>query len=189
VRLGFCALSFGRTELRCSFRCGFTEHMNLDEGQRKIVAGWVAEGLKLSEIQKRLASELGQTLTYMEVRLLVDDLKLVPKDAEPARPPAAIQAPAPGAAASGSAALMPEPEPEQDTPVAGGISVKVDQIAVPGAVVSGKVTFSDGVTAGWQFDEMGRLRLLSSKAGYRPSPSDVQQFQAALDRELRRMGM
>ena len=33
--------------------------MNLDEAQRKQVASWVAEGLKLSETQNRLASELG----------------------------------------------------------------------------------------------------------------------------------
>ncbi len=60
--------------------------MNLDESQRKMVAHWVAEGLKLSEIQNRLQSELGLKLTYMEVRLLVDDLKLTPKDIEPPKP-------------------------------------------------------------------------------------------------------
>src|SRR5689334_12029302 len=56
--------------------------MNLDEAQRKKVAAWIAEGLKLSEIQNRLASELDVRLTYMDVRLLVDDLKLTPKDQE-----------------------------------------------------------------------------------------------------------
>jgi len=58
--------------------------MKLDEAQQQKVAGWVAEGLALADIQKRLASELGLSLTYMEVRFMVDDLKLVPKDA--ARP-------------------------------------------------------------------------------------------------------
>ena len=33
--------------------------MNLDEAQRKKVAEWIAQGLKLSDIQTRLASELG----------------------------------------------------------------------------------------------------------------------------------
>ena len=33
--------------------------MNLDEAQRKKVGEWVAQGLKLSEIQNRLISELG----------------------------------------------------------------------------------------------------------------------------------
>src|SRR5947207_9951079 len=61
--------------------------MNLDEAQKKTVSGWIAEGLKLSDIQKRMASELGLTATYMEVRLLVDDLKLTPKDIEPTKTP------------------------------------------------------------------------------------------------------
>ena len=65
--------------------------MNLDEAQRQQVAKWISEGAKLSEIQKRLL-ELGVKLTYMEVRFLVDDLKLTPKDPEPPKvvaPPAA----------------------------------------------------------------------------------------------------
>src|SRR2546430_17715031 len=60
--------------------------MSLDNAQRRTVADWIAQGQKLSEIQKRLADELGVHLTYMEVRLLVDDLKLMPKDAEPSKP-------------------------------------------------------------------------------------------------------
>ena len=57
--------------------------MQLDEAQRQKVTSWVTDGLRLSEIQTRLASELGIRLTYMEVRFLVDDLKLTLKDPEP----------------------------------------------------------------------------------------------------------
>ncbi len=57
--------------------------MNLDEAQRQRVTAWILQGAKLSEIQTRLAAELNLKLTYMEVRLLVDDLKLTPKDPEP----------------------------------------------------------------------------------------------------------
>src|ERR1051326_4345406 len=60
--------------------------MNLDDAQKRAVTDWIAGGLKLSEIQKRAADELGLHLTYMEVRLLVDDLKLTPKDVERAKP-------------------------------------------------------------------------------------------------------
>src|SRR5262245_29048463 len=56
--------------------------MTLDDTQKTKVAGWIAEGLNLSGIQKRLASEFSIHLTYMEVRLLVDDLKLTPRDPE-----------------------------------------------------------------------------------------------------------
>jgi hypothetical protein len=64
--------------------------MNLDESQRTKVEGWIKQGLKLSEIQNQLISELGLTMTYMDVRLLVDDLKLTPKDVEPPKPPASV---------------------------------------------------------------------------------------------------
>jgi transposase len=58
--------------------------MNLDDTQKQTVRAWIEDGQKLAEIQKRLGSQFGLQLTYMEVRLLVDDLKLVPKDPEPA---------------------------------------------------------------------------------------------------------
>ncbi len=42
--------------------------MNLDETQRKKVAAWIEEGLKLADIQKRLETEFGFRVTYLEVR-------------------------------------------------------------------------------------------------------------------------
>ena len=48
--------------------------MNLNDTQRSQVSRWVADGMKLSEIQNKVASEFGLRLTYMEVRFLVDDL-------------------------------------------------------------------------------------------------------------------
>ena len=56
------------------------------------------------------------------------------------------------------------------------------------AIVSGKVTFSDGQTADWYLDQTGRLGLSPKLAGYRPPASDVQQFQMALEAELSKMG-
>src|SRR5437016_4888163 len=157
--------------------------MNLDDAQRNKVTEWIAQGLKLSEIQSRLGSELGLHVTYMDVRLLVDDLKLTPKDIE--RPKAAanaLQSAVPAASAAAPATA------QQPATRAGGVSIAVDQIARPGAMVSGKVTFSDGNTADWYFDQAGRLGLLPQQTGYRPSAPDLQQFQAALDGELSKMG-
>ena len=162
--------------------------MNLDDAQRKKVAGWVAEGLKLSEIQSRLSSELGIRMTYMDVRLLVDDLKLTPKDVEPAKPAnSTLAAPGPAPAAKQPQAA-PKAQAQQPAAGSAGVTVAVDQLARPGAVVSGKVTFSDGNTADWQFDQMGRLSLVPQKSGYRPPAADVQQFQIALEAELSKMG-
>jgi len=162
--------------------------MTLDETQRKKVAGWIADGMKLSEIQNRLASELGVRMTYMDVRLLVDDLKLTPKDIEPPKPPAPITPPAGAAPQKPGNGLKLEGAPAPENSVS-GVSVAVDQLARPGAVVSGKVTFSDGKKADWYIDQSGRLGLAPQEAGYRPPAADVQQFQIALETELSKMGM
>jgi hypothetical protein len=147
--------------------------MNLDDTQRKKVAAWINEGLKLAEIQKRLETELGLRMTYLEVRLLVDDLKLKPKDP----PPPVKPAPKP------EDALSPPP------PAPGKVSVTVDQLARPGAMVSGKVKFSDGKTAEWILDQAGRLGLVPGEKGYKPPAADLQEFQVALQQELQKLGL
>jgi hypothetical protein len=149
--------------------------MNLDDAQRQKVAAWIDEGLKLADIQKRLENDLGLRMTYLEVRLLVDDLKLKPKDP----PPPAKAAPKP------DDALLPPPP----APGTGKVSVTVDQLARPGAMVSGKVKFSDGKTADWILDQAGRLGLVPTEKGYKPPTADVQEFQIALQQELQKLGM
>jgi len=156
--------------------------MNLNEAQQKTVAEWIAAGAKLSEVQSRLAVELGLRLTYMEVRFLVDDLKLRLKDPEPTKPSTLPPIPGP--------LVAPEAGPAPAAPVAAGgqVSVTVDQLTRPGAMVSGGVTFSDGMGAEWYLDQTGRLGLVAKQPGYKPSPGDVQQFQAALEREMAKLG-
>ena len=164
--------------------------MNLDDAQRKKVTEWIEQGLKLSEIQNKLASEFGLTLTYMDVRFLIDDLKLKVKDTEPPKPPAPVVA-APGVPANSPAAGQAEAAPLTPMPeggVSGGVSVSVDHVARPGAIVSGKVTFSDGKSAEWHLDQHGRLGLAAKEQGYRPSQQDVADFQAQLQQQLAKMG-
>jgi len=160
--------------------------MNLDEAQRQRVTAWVLQGAKLSDIQNRLAEEFGIKLTYMEVRFLVDDLKLTLKDPEPPKPAAPIN-PLP-AAAKAKAESKPSGAGASPSPATGKVSVTVDQIARPGAIVSGKVAFSDGQQADWYLDQTGRLGVVTKQQGYKPSAADVQEFQAALQNELARMG-
>ena len=163
--------------------------MQLNDTQKRTVAGWIAAGAKLSEIQNKLRDEFDLRLTYMEVRLLVDDLKLMPKDAErpkPVLPPA----PAPPLASTPAADLADEDFPAAAPAPAGAgkISLKVDAVNRPGTLVSGAVTFSDGQTATWYLDEMGRLGLAAAQKGYRPSAEDVQAFQLELQKEMQKLG-
>src|SRR5437773_11474086 len=104
--------------------------MNLDDAQRKKVSEWIAQGLKLSEVQNRLGAELGLNLTYMDVRLLVDDLKLTPKDVErPKNVAGGLQGP-PGSTAAKSPPAGSHPAPPAGKPC--GVSISVDQVARPG---------------------------------------------------------
>jgi hypothetical protein len=155
--------------------------MNLTDEQRQRVTAWILQGAKLAEVQTRLNQEFGLRLTYMETRFLVDDLKLTPKDPEP---PKTEKPPAPDPKKKAE-----EPKPPADAPKPGKVSLVVDQIARPGAFVSGKVTFSDGQTAEWYLDQMGRLGVIPSQQGYKPPAADVQEFQVALQQQLQQMGM
>ncbi|MFP6879368.1 MAG: vWA domain-containing protein, partial [Roseibacillus sp.] len=62
--------------------------------------------LGLSELQKRLKSDLDLTLTYVDVRCLADDLSLVPRDPEVEEKAAAASPPPP----------TPEPPPAPEPP-------------------------------------------------------------------------
>jgi hypothetical protein len=141
------------------------------------VSAWVAEGATLSQIQERLSSQLGVAMTYMDVRFLVDDLNLalVEKE-EPKKPeePAAEAAPAEAAAPAAQGA--------------GVVTVEVDTIAQPHAMVSGHVTFSDGEKADWYIDHQGRPGMAARTPGYRPTPQDITDFQVKLDAALRQAG-
>src|SRR6516162_967890 len=117
--------------------------MTLDDAQKKKVSQWIAEGLKLSDIQNRLSSELGVRMTYMDVRFLVDDLKLTPKDVDPPKAaPVLPAANAKGGPAKAPGAVAGRSLDEKTAQAPGAVSVSVDQLTRPGAMVSGKVTFS-----------------------------------------------
>jgi hypothetical protein len=162
-----------------------TSIMNLDESQREQVRQWINDGLLPAEIQNRLVETFGLRLTYMEVRFLLDDLKVQIKDPEPAAPAVMGSDGSTEAAVSPGAALDGDKGPDA---LAAGVSVTVDQVTRAGAVVSGRVTFSDGKTADWQLDQMGRLGLIPQEQGYRPSQEDLMSFQGELQSMLGRMG-
>jgi hypothetical protein len=143
--------------------------MNLSDEQKAALAGWVQSGMSLSDIQKLLESEFEIRMTYMDLRFLVDDLNLE-------------------VTAEGPVFETPKTDPADLKP-GGEVSVNLDKVARPDALVSGQVTFSDGVTAQWSVDQMGRLALNPSQEGYQPSPEDLQEFQNKLQEAARKAGM
>lgn len=187
--------------------------MSLTPEQKQTVAGWVAAGDNLSAVQKKLAEQFKISMTYRDVRFLVDDLNLELKDPAPKvdasdvskTPPPRPAAPpekkglidklkekvgmAPGAVQEDDLPPDELPDAAEDFPAgAGSLSVDLDRIVRPGFMVSGSVTFSDGVSGKWALDQMGRLMLETPQKGYQPSPSDVQAFQRELQAQLARQG-
>lgn len=173
--------------------------MSLTPEQTAAVSSWVAAGDNLSTIQKKLREQFSVALTYMDVRFLVDDLNLQLKDPAPkadtsdlskAQPkPAAAGAPASPSAVPGEDDLADEAAlPPAGT---GSVILDVDSVTlIPGAIASGKVTFSDGVTGKWIIDHQGRPGFTEiSQPGYRPTPEDAKSFMNQLEAELQRRGL
>jgi hypothetical protein len=150
----------------------------LTEEQEERIRQWASQGASLNEIHKRMGAELGLGLTYMEARLLVADLQVSLQDKNPPPKPAEGAPGEPGSAVADG----------ETPPAGGGVRVSVDALAKPRSLVSGRVTFSDGVGAGWYLDQMGRLGLDLDTPGYRPSEADVMAFQRELEQALQRAG-
>lgn len=160
--------------------------MNLNNEQKQLVAQWVKEGCGLSEVQRRMTDQLKINLTYMDVRFLMIELGLDLQDKKSAAPVKDLSAAAtPTPPAAEEDALPGDLEPEA---MPGGVSVDIDRIVRPGALVSGSVVFSDGVKATWALDQAGRLALGGTDKTYRPSAADIQEFQMTIARELQKRG-
>jgi hypothetical protein len=172
--------------------------MTLTPEQKKSVSEWVAAGDNLYTVQKKLADQFKVSMTYMDVRFLVDDLNLELKDPAPKADASDVSK---GAQAKPAApeqkgfldkakeklglAKGEEVDPDELAP-AGGVSVTVDKVSLhPGAMASGTVSFPDGVTGKWIVDLQGRPGITEvSKPGYRPSPVDAQAFMQEMSQAL-----
>ena len=165
--------------------------MTLTPEQKQAVASWVAAGDNLYAVQKKLAEVLKVSMTYMDVRFLVDDLNLELKDPAPKADASDVsKTPAPKApdiAEAAAAGPTEEEFPADAVPPTGAVvQVVVDKVNLnPNAMATGSVTFPDGVTAKWMVDLQGRPGLVDvSQPGYRPSPADAQAFMQELSLAL-----
>lgn len=142
--------------------------------QLDMVRAWAAQGVDLNGIQERLTTECGLHMTYMDVRFLLLDNGIEiavfeePKpEPEPDEPAAAAPSDEPAAAADGK-------------PV-----VTLDELQLPGALISGKVQFPSGTRCSWQIDQMGRFGWIEQSAA--PTTEELQAFQFELTQLLSKM--
>jgi hypothetical protein len=115
-----------------------------------------------------MKEEFGISITYMDTRFLILDLGIELIE-EPKEEPKAEE----------KAAPIPT----------GTVTVTMDALTLPGALVSGKVTFSDGETAIWMLDQTGRPGLDPDTPGYRPAQEDIMEFQKQLRALIEKSGL
>lgn len=118
----------------------------------------------MSDLQRRMKEDFSIGLTYMETRFLALDLGLEIKTPEKPVAPKPVE----------PDILAAEANPP------GKVTVTKDTLALPGALISGRVTFSDGETAIWMLDQAGRPGLDPDTPGYRPTAEDITEFQIQL---------
>ncbi len=130
---------------------------------------WASEGATISDLQRRLKDDFGISISYMDARFLVLDLglQLQEKKKEEEKKPEESASPIP----------------------TGTVATTMDHIAMPGALVSGKVTFSDGETGIWVLDQTGRPGLDPTTPGYRPTQEDIMEFQTQLRDLIQKSGL
>ena len=142
--------------------------MSLSEEQKQTVAQWMEDGLGLADVQTKISDEFSITMTYMDVRFLIDDLNIELKSEEKVEESDAT-----------------DPDVVQDLEHIGGVSVELDSVQRPGALISGNVIFGDGVRATWQIDHMGRINIDPSQEGYKPSDEDMNEFRLNYKRSFK----
>ncbi|MGB0416935.1 MAG: hypothetical protein ACPGKS_08805 [Coraliomargarita sp.] len=148
--------------------------MELSDTQKATIAGWVKQNKSVAEIQNLLRDDLDLSMTYMDVRFLIEDLELT------------FEEPAEEESSEDEAS---DAEAEIVDDAVGGVRVEVNPVTPPGALVAGTVDFSDGKQMQWQLNAAGQLGLVpGDDPDYRPSPEDIQEFQAQLQEVLQKQG-
>ena len=164
--------------------CTVTSMTN-DE-RKQVVRDLLGKGLTLSQILDYLHKEKADPITYMDLRLLLSEMPDV-KLPEKEPPKTVLPPPAPPGTGAlkdpSSAAVGKEPETG-----GGKLSISVDQMPAPGAMLSGYARFSSGAKAHWFLDEMGRLGVEPELGSSKATPKDMQEFATELRRLLQQTG-
>ena len=157
--------------------------MELSDAQKAAVTQWIQEGSSLADVQRSLREDFEISMTYMDVRFLVDDLDIAVAEEEPEPPELSeVEAVEDATAETAEAELVDEGSNC-------AVTVDVDAIMRPGSLVSGTVVFSDGVSLGWQLSAAGQLGLIpGDDPEYRPNPEAAQSVQSQLEEVHRKKG-
>ena len=166
---------------------------SLSEEQIATIQSWADAGAGLSDIQARLSEEMDVKVTYMEMRFLVDDIGIQFQPEPDPEPEEKEESETDQANQEDNAPDSPSPGNDllgENDQASGSVTVTVDQVQRPGAIISGQVTFSGGQSASWFLDEMGRLGMdpRDEDDNFQPSESDLMAFQEELQKVIKESG-
>lgn len=184
--------------------------MKLTDLQEEQVRGWVASGLGIGGVQTKLEKEFGISMTYMDVRFLIDDIGAEIKEPEKKADlsgalqnagalPDAADALQEGLGGSASGDVAGDSLSGEGADVgrvgagghfdggenlsegrAEGVNISVDELPKSGCVASGSVVFSDGGSAKWAVRRDGGLDFAPEVDGYMPPAQDIGEFENKL---------
>ena len=173
-----------------------------NEERNRVIMEKLNEGMSLSDVQKFLERECGLRMTYFDLRMLAADLQVDWEKQD--RPKADTSIDVSKAPVQRPQPPPPQPQPqegaddddvqpedggeEQATPAPapadGHSAIVLDETPIPGAAVSGTVTFPSGASGRWVLTRDGRFGLEPDEGSAQPTEDDYAVFQQALQRKL-----
>ena len=173
-----------------------------NEERNRVIMEKLNEGMSLSDVQKFLERECGLRMTYFDLRMLAADLQVDWEKQD--RPKADTSIDVSKAPVQRPQPPPPQPQPqegaddddvqpedggeEQATPTPapadGHSAIVLDETPIPGAAVSGTVTFPSGASGRWVLTRDGRFGLEPDEGSAQPTEDDYAVFQQDLQRKL-----
>ena len=173
-----------------------------NEERNRVIMEKLNEGMSLSDVQKFLERECGLRMTYFDLRMLAADLQVDWEKQDRPKADTSIDV-------SKAPVQRPQPPPPQPQPQAGAAdddvqpeeggdgqatpapapadghsAIVLDETPIPGAAVSGTVTFPSGASGRWVLTRDGRFGLEPDEGSAQPTEDDYAVFPQARQRKL-----
>lgn len=172
-----------------------------NEERNRVIMEKLNEGMSLSDVQKFLERECGLRMTYFDLRMLAADLQVDWEKQD--RPKADTSIDVSKAPVQRPQPPPPQPQPQEGAaddeqpedggeeqavpapaPADGHAAIVLDETPIPGAAVSGTVTFPSGASGRWVLTRDGRFGLEPDEGSAQPTEDDYAVFQQDLQRKL-----
>ena len=172
-----------------------------NEERNRVIMEKLNEGMSLSDVQKFLERECGLRMTYFDLRMLAADLQVDWEKQD--RPKADTSIDVSKAPVQRPQPPPPQPQPQEGAdddeqpedggdgqaapapaPADGHSTIVLDETPIPGAAVSGTVTFPSGASGRWVLTRDGRFGLEPDEGSAQPTEDDYAVFQQDLQRKL-----